>query len=380
MERLQVHLDEAALRANLATVRRLAGPTTPIMGVVKANAYGHGLIKTSELLVRHGVHHLAVADVEEACRLRDAGLAVPITILAPTSADAARAVVTGRLQASLSDLASARHLNRAAARYGSRAQVHVEIDTGLSRYGWSPTASGLAEIESLTRLGRLAVAGVFTHLSGGCPEELADQLRLFGNAYERVCAALGHRPVRHALASTALAACLRDHAPQTMIRPGALLYGVAPRCESVPAPAGLRPVLSLTSRVALLRSVPAGSAVGYEAAYRASRDALVALVPAGFGDGIPRQLAGIGRALVRTHEAPIIDVAMSHLAIDVTGIPGAGVGDIVTLIGSQGGHSIDVQEWASLTGAVNSDLLTGIAPTLPRAVSSAACAQGARSA
>ncbi|MFC5829500.1 alanine racemase [Nonomuraea insulae] len=374
MERLRVHLNEAALRDNLRTIRRLTGPEPAVMGVVKANAYGHGLITASKLLIRHGVQQLAVATLDEACHLRDAGLLLPITILAPTPADGAREVVARRLRASLSDLATAWDLHRAAVRHGQRVPVHIEIDTGLGRYGWPPAT---AEIERLAALDRLVVAGVYTHLNGSGHAELVDQLRVFEHAYARIVTALGHRPARHALASTALAAGLHDRTRWEIVRPGALLYGLAPRDKSVPAPAGLRPGLSLTSYIQLLRSLPAGASIGYGGAYRTSAPTLIAVVPAGFADGIPRQLAGTGRVLIRGHDAPIIgSVGMSHLTVDVTGIPQVTVGDTVTLIGG----SIDVQEWADLAGTVNTDVLTRIAPALPRTVIPTPHARGERSA
>ncbi|MEU4576071.1 alanine racemase [Nonomuraea sp. NPDC023979] len=381
MERLQIQLDETAVHANLATVRRLASPTTTIMGVVKANAYGHGLETASRLLIRHGVQELAVATIDEGCRLREAGIHVPVTLLAPVTAASAREVAARRLRPSLSCLAAARDLHRAA-RAGRRPlPVHIEIDTGLGRYGWPAMRTALAPLEQLAALDGLVVASVYTHLGGACRAALADQLRLFDHAYAQVAAVLGHRPRRHALASSAMSAGLCHPTATQLVRPGALLYGLAPCYGDIPSPRGLRPVLSATSHIAHLTELPAGASIGYGAARRLPEPARIAVVPAGFADGIPRQLADRGRVLIRGRYAPIVaTVGMTHLTIDVTDIPHASTGDTVTLIGAQGAAAIDVSEWARLTGTITSDVLTRLAPALPRAVTLMPNAQGALSA
>ncbi|MEV6984018.1 alanine racemase [Sphaerisporangium sp. NPDC051017] len=367
-ERIRVCLDEAAIRDNIRAVRHLSG-TAQVMGVVKANAYGHGLVPAARLLVHHGVHQLAVATPEEACVLREAGLRAPITVLSPTSASAMAELVARRVRPSLSTLAAARDLHRAAVRLGRRAPVHLEVDTGLGRYGWAPTPAGVAQIERLTMLDHLVVASVYTHLGGTCRDSLADGLQRFQRMYEKVVEVLGHRPARHALASSALAAGLHNDTPLEMVRPGALLYGLAPAYAAAPLGIGLRSVLSLTSHIAHVSEMPAGASIGYDATYRTLEPVVVAVVPAGFADGIPRVLAGAGRVLIHGCHAPIIGtVGMTHLTVDVTDIPQAALGDAVTLIGAQGVRAIDAQEWARLAGTINSDVLTRVAPTFPRTV------------
>ncbi|GAA3717049.1 hypothetical protein GCM10022224_098380 [Nonomuraea antimicrobica] len=169
-----------------------------------------------------------MATVQEACLLRDAGLRVPVSVLSPIPSAAAREVASRRLRPSLSCLAAARDLRRAARDLPGPVLAHVELDTGLGRYGWPLTPAGLDQLQQLAALDGLTVASVYTHLSGTSRAELAAQLALFEQGYAKVAAALGRRPRRHALASSALAAQLRHPATTQLVRPGALLYGLAP--------------------------------------------------------------------------------------------------------------------------------------------------------
>ncbi|MFJ2030469.1 alanine racemase [Streptosporangium sp. NPDC087985] len=367
--RLRVHLDEAAIRDNIQTVRRLITPATTVMGVVKANAYGHGLVLTARLLTRHGVQQLAVATTGEACALRDAGLQVPITVLSPPPSAVMVELAARGLRPSLSTLAAARDLHRAGVRLGRPVPVHLEIDTGLGRFGWAPTASSIAQITHLATLDHLVVSGIYTHLSSEHPDSCADQLRLFTWMYTKAAAALGYRPPRHVLASSGLAAGLHRRTRLEMVRPGALLYGLTPSYSRTASMLCLRPVLSLTSHIEHLTCVPSGTPIGYGATYRTTAPTVVAVVPAGFADGVPRQLAGSGRVLICGHYASVIGcVGMTHLTIDVTHIPQVVVGEAVILIGAHGERAIDAQEWARLAKTINSDVLTRIAPTISRTV------------
>ncbi|WP_433259362.1 alanine racemase (plasmid) [Streptosporangium sp. CA-135522] len=371
--RLRVHLDEAALRDNIQTVRRLLTPAATVMGVVKAHAYGHGLVLAARLLTRHGVQHLAVATTDEACTLRDAGLQVPITLLSPPAPAAMAELVARDLRPALSTLAAARDLHRIGVRRGRPVPVHLEIDTGLGRFGWAPTAASIAQITRLAALDHLVVCGIYTHLSSQDPDLCAHQLRLFTWVYAKAAAALGYRPPRHVLASSGLAAGLHRRTRLEMVRPGALLYGLPPSYSPPASPTAptldLRPVLSLTSRIEHLARLPSGTPIGYGATYRTAASTVVAVVPAGFADGVPRQLTGSGRVLICGHYAPVIGcVGMTHLTVDVTHIPQATVGETVILIGAHGERAIDAQEWARLATTINSDVLTRIAPAIARTV------------
>ncbi|MGW0592738.1 alanine racemase [Streptosporangium sp. NPDC002607] len=367
--RLSVHLDEAAVRDNIHTVRQLITPATVVIGVVKANAYGHGLIPAARLMTRHGVQQLAVSTTADACALHDAGIHVPIMVLSPAPPAAMVDLVARGLRPSLSTLAAARDLHKAGARLGRPVPVHLEFDTGLARFRWAATAASIDEITRVAALDHLVVCGVFTHLSSDQPEAYAEQLRLFDHMYARAVAALGYRPPRHVLASAGLATGLHDRTRLEMVRPGAVLYGLAPSYSREASALSLRPVLSVTSYVEHLACVPPGTPIGYGSTYRTTAPTVIAMVPAGFADGVPRQLADGGRMLICGCYAPVIGcVGMTHLTADVTHIPQVTVGTGVTLLGAQGGHAIDAQEWAALAQTINSDVLTRIAPVIPRTV------------
>ncbi|WP_189188200.1 alanine racemase [Streptomyces albiflavescens] len=365
-----MEISEAAVLANIASVRRLVDPATVLMGVVKADAYGHGLVSFSRLLVRHGVEQLAVAHAEEAFRLRDAGIDAPVLVLnhAPT-ADLPGLLRAGIRQAVYGE-AQARAVSRAARALGCPARIHVKVDTGLSRFGFS--SGNLAPLARIAALDNVVVEGFHTHLASA-EEDVADrQLSLFDDACRRATGLLGYRPTRHALASAAIAAGLHGRAPLEMVRPGILLCGLPPSytASDVPGDAGrFQPVLSMTSRIEQIRSVAAGTRIGYGAAHVTSAPATIAIVPVGFADGLPRALADSGRVIVARRYAPIVGpVGMGHLTLDVTGIPGVSTGDEVVLLGSDGHRRLGIQDWAAAAGTINTDVLVRLASAAPRVV------------
>ncbi|MGW0708595.1 alanine racemase [Streptomyces sp. NPDC002643] len=369
MNRLTLELSEEAVVGNLAAVRRLIDPGTVLMGVVKADAYGHGLVPFSRLLVRHGVRRLAVAHAEEAFRLRDAGINVPVLVLGAVPTGNLPDLIRADLRQTVYAESQARALSRAATVLGRPARVHVEFDTGLCRYGLDPADAGA--LHRIAALDNLVVEGLYTHLSGTAPEPVDRQLTRFAEACRSATAALGRRPLRHALASPGLAAGLHRRTAMEMVRPGILLYGLGPSHSPslLPDLPEFRPVLSMTSRIEQLRRVETGTRVGYDGAYTTPRPAVIATVPVGFADGLPKALGGTGRVLVGGMCAPIVgQVGMGHINVDVTEVPRAETGDEVVLLGDRAGHRLGVQDWADAAGTINTEVLVRLAPVAPRTV------------
>ena len=356
----------AAIAAHLAADaahNRAAGAGTPhapgIVAVVKANAYGHGAVPVARALERAGVSMLAVADVEEGVQLRQAGIRAPILVFGALSVSDASGVFEHDLTPTISSPAAGRSLARAAAARGRRLGYHLKIDTGLHRLGFRH--DNLARtLPELLASPALRMDAVHTHFATADEPEspLFEQQRRAFEAACRVVDDLGGGPrLRHAANSAAI---VRDSRVwYDLVRPGLLLYGLVP--PPLHAAMGLRPVMSLTSRVVAVKGVRTGESVGYGARFVAARPTTIAVVPAGYADGLDRRLEGRGTVLVRGRRAPIVGaVSMDMLTVDVTDVVAVEPGDEVVLLGRQGDEpwqTIDAREMAGWIGTIPYEVL-----------------------
>jgi alanine racemase len=366
-------IDLAALRHNLLEVRRLAG-SRDVIAVVKADAYGHGAVAVSRALAAEGVTRFGVALVEEARTLRDAGIRGEVLVLGGFTGDQASEIVDLGVTATIFHPAHAAALSDAARRAGRVAPVHAKIDTGMGRLGF-PVDEAPDAIASLTRLPGLRLDGVMTHFADA---DLADPAfaREQMARFDRVMAALHARgivvPLRHAANSAAVMAVSRDGvvgleaALYDAVRPGIMLYGCRPGPAVGPA-VDLRPVLSLTTCIGLLKRVPSGTPISYGRTFVTRRPSLIAVLPIGYADGYPRALSNVGAVLVRGRRAPVAGrVCMDLTMVDVTEVPGVAEGDEVVVIGVQGDASMSAEDVAAAAGTIAYELLCGIGPRVPR--------------
>jgi alanine racemase len=365
-------VDLGALRANfrhllefLAHEPRPAGTAPPgVIAVVKANAYGHGAGQVARALEDAGADVVACADLEEGAALRAAGLRARILVFGALSVSDLDAVFDCRLTPTISTPGSARALQTAAARHHQRVGCHLKIDTGMNRLGFRfdnlrntlPEVLGSANLE---------LEAVYTHFATADDPEsplFDEQRRRFEQAARDVEALAGRRLSRHAANSAALLRDSRvwlDH-----VRPGLLLYGAVPPPLSSTIP--LQPVISLVSRVVAVKGMRAGEATGYGARFVAGRPTTIAIVPAGYADGLDVRLAGRGAVLIRGHRAPVVgSVCMDMLVADVTGLE-VSPGDEVVIIGPQGGDRIDVREMAAAVGTIPWEILCRIGSRIER--------------
>jgi len=339
-----------------------AGPV--LAGVVKANAYGHGAVEAARTLVDAGAAMLACADIEEALELREAGLTAPILVFGPFSLGDLDAIFDASLTPTISTPTAARRLQDAAARRGVRLRYHLGIDTGMHRLGLRHDNLSRTTPELLASP-NLEIEGVYTHFASADEpgsDLFARQQRNF-EAADRALAALGARGyVRHAANSGAL---LAD--PSTwfdLVRPGLLVYGVAP--PAFEGRVAVRPVMSLRSRVAAVKGVRSGESIGYGGRFVARRPTTMAIVPAGYADGLDTRLEGRGAVLVRGRRAPIVGaVSMDMIALDVTGM-GVEPGDEVVITGRQGEDEITVGEMAGWVGTIPYELLCRVGNRVER--------------
>jgi alanine racemase len=361
-------IDLAALTANYRAlvnfIAREAVPPPGLIAVVKANAYGHGSVPVAAALEAAGASMLACADIEEAVTLREAGIRVPILVFGALSVSDVSAVFTHDLTPTVSSPAAARTLAAAAAARGVRLRCHLEIDTGLNRLGFR--FDNLARtLPAVLASPHLEIVAVYTHFASADDpaSPLFDlQRRRFLDALTEL-RRLGAPPVaRHAANSAAL---LRDRRVWfDYVRPGLLLYGVVPPPLATTLP--LQPVMRLTSRVVAVKGVRAGESIGYGGHFVAPHPMSIAVVPAGYADGLDRRLAGRGHVLVRGRRAPIVGaVSMDMLTIDVTGTAVA-PGDEVILLGEQEGERIDAREMAAVIDTLPYEVLCRIGSRIER--------------
>ena len=351
-----------AIRAFMAARRGTAAPA--LMGVVKANAYGHGAVQSARTLVDAGAALLGCADIEEGVELREAGLTVPILVFGPFSLGDLDAVVDAGLTPTVSTPGAASRLQDAAARRGVRLAYHLGIDTGMHRLGLRHDDLSRT-MPAVLAAPNLDLAGVYTHFAtADTPgdELFARQCRNF-EAARRTLAALGvKRSVTHAANSGALLA-----EPATwfdLVRPGLLMYGVAP--EAFAGRIEVKPVMSVQSRVAAVKGVRVGESIGYGGRFIARRPTTMAVVPAGYADGLDTRLEGRGFVLVHGRRVPIVGaVSMDVLTVDVTGLP-VEPGDEVVITGRQGGEEITVGEMARWVGAIPYELLCRVGARVTR--------------
>lgn len=357
-----------AIAANVAALRVLldeADRTPGIIGVVKANAYGHGAIAVAETLQRAGVDILACADIEEGIELRQAGITKPVLVFGAMSLSDLDGIFDFNLTPTVSTPTAATAIEDAGARRGVEVGCHLKIDTGMNRLGFRHDNLDRT-MPAIAASRHMRVDAVFTHFA--CADD--PESRSFEDQrvrFEHALAVLdrhGIRPkIRHAANS---AATLRDRRTwYDFVRPGLLLYGIVPPPLGSTLP--FQPALSLTSRIVGVKGLRPGEGVGYGLRYTPEQPRHVAVVPAGYADGVDTRLANKGFALVRGHRAPIVgSVCMDMIMLDVTGI-GVETGDEVVLIGRQGDEEISAREVAATIGTIPWEVICRLGSRIARA-------------
>ena len=365
------HVDLHALQENYRSIAAyLARNATPgrrppgIIAVVKANAYGHGAGEVGRALEAAGARMLACADIEEGVALREAGARVPILIFGALSVSDLEGLFEYELTPTCSTPAAGKALEGAAARHGRRLRYHLKIDTGLNRLGFRHDNLERT-LPDLFASRHLECAAVYTHFATADDpvHPLFEEQRARFEASRQRVAAMGVSPgLVHAANSAAL---LRESATWfDVVRPGLLLYGVAPAAFA--SRLSLRPVLSLRSRVVAVKNVRAGEGVGYGWRFVADAPRRIATVPAGYADGLDTRLSVRGRVLVGGRRVPIVGaVSMDMLAIDASSDP-VYPGDEVVFLGEQGNERITVAEMATAIGSIPYEVLCRLGSRIER--------------
>lgn len=364
---LDVDLD--AIDHNVRAIARLVGPDTRICAVVKAEAYGLGAVEVARAALEAGAERLAVARVDEAIRLRQAGICAPILLIAGFVHSECEAIVRHDITATVVQARDGLALARAAGRLGRVVTVHLKVDTGLTRFGSLPS-----EVPSLVRLLRslptIRVEGLYSHFASADDEdrdftnEQMRRLHQIIEAVERLDDDGWRPPIVHAANS---AATLREPTSWLhMVRVGIALSGHYPSAH-VPRDIGLRPAVALRARLLAVKDVPAGTSIGYNRTFVADRQLRVGLVPLGYADGVPRSHSNRAVALVAGSRLPVVGrVSMDQCVVDLTENPWATPGNVVTLFGRDALRELTLDEYASWSDTIVHEALCRIGPRVPR--------------
>lgn len=359
-------VDLSALVHNLREVRRLVGERK-IMAVVKANAYGHGMIPVARALLAAGADWFGVARVVEALELRSKAITAPVLVLGYVDPAECPALAAAGVHVTVYDRPSAEVFSRAVQREGKTLQVHIKVDTGMGRLGFPCSDSGIKEALTVANLTGIKVTGLFTHFAcADDPDETPVRLQIerflnFARRLEREGLTV---PCKHAANSAAIMRLPESHFD--MVRPGIMLYGLHPS----PVTAGLadlRPVMSLKARVAQVKRVAAGFPVSYGWTYKTGSPAVLATVTVGYADGYSRLLSDRGEVLISGKRAPVVGrVCMDHIIVDATEVESVAPGDEVVLFGCQGGAFLPVEEIAEKVGTINYEVVCAVGARVPR--------------
>ena len=368
--RTWAEIDLDALAHNYRLLRGQA-PEARFLGLVKANAYGHGAVPVAKKLEALGADMLAVACLDEAIELRQAGIVIPILCLGQTPPELAPELLEYDITQTVGDLETGAALSAAAVAAGKTLTIHVKVDTGMGRLGFvyyedddeAALERAGKEIESLCALPGLEPEGIFTHFANADGSEAYTKNQcariydVFGELWER---GLHQFKIYHCAASAAVLNYSWTKVYMNMIRPGIALYGYVPD-PSVKDP-GLKPVMTVKSRIAAVRDLPAGAKISYGCTATLERDSQIAVLPMGYGDGYPRVLSNQMDMLIRGIPCPIVGrICMDMCMVDVTGLEDVQPGEAAVVYGPK-----LTQRAAKLAGTIPYELLCQLTPRIPR--------------
>lgn len=363
----EINLD--AILHNMEQMRGLLKEDTKIMGVIKTDGYGHGAVPIGrELEKLEYTWGYATATVEEAEILRRNGLKKPILILGATFPEQYQAIADLELRANVYSSRQAEQMEEEAAKMNKNMMVHVKIDTGLSRLGFQVTEKAADEIARISKMPHIIMEGIFTHFakSDARDKNMANQQL---ESFAKMKQMLEERNVEIPMIHCSNSAAIIDmpEANMNVVRAGISLYGMWPSDEVKKENINLAPVLSLKSCIVFLKELEKGRVISYGATYETSKKQRIATIPVGYGDGYPRSLSNKGYVLIHGKKAPICGrICMDQFMVDVTDIPEAKEGDIVTLVGKDHGAEITMEDIGDLSGRFNYEFACDLGKRIPR--------------
>jgi len=363
----EINLDNIA--HNVREIRRITNKRSEIMGVVKADAYGHGVMGVVKTLLDNGVTRLAVSMLDEAIQLRNYGIDVPILVLSYTDPVRAEEIVLNNVTQTVFSHDLARALSDAAVKLNRNVKIHIKIDTGMTRVGFMPGYSAVKNVVEISKLPGIIIEGLFTHFASADEKDRSYTNMQF-ERFMSICNELGrigvHIPVKHVCNSAGVMEYPEMHLD--MVRPGIIMYGLYPSDEVDKTKIDLKPAMTLKANVVLVKDVEKDTCISYGRIFKTSRESRIATIPIGYADGYTRLLSNKGRILINGEYSPVVGrICMDQCMVDVTDLKSeVRVGDEAVIFGKQGENEITVEEVAANMGTINYEVICIIGKRIPR--------------
>ena len=355
---------------NIKQIKDKVGPGKKITGIIKADAYGHGAIKVATVLRANGIESFGVATLSEAVRLRKAGFILEeIIVLGLTPDPYIDTIIEYRLTPVVCDYENAEAISRAAAKANIIINGYLAIDTGMGRIGYdTDNSSSIDDIRMIMNLPNFRIAGLFSHFAAADSLDktyTTVQEQRFMVFYKKLLNAGIPIPCRTLANSAAIMEVASSH--YEMVRPGIIMYGCYPSAEVDRSQIDLRPVMSIKANIVQLKKVPAGNSISYGRKFTTRQDSLIATIPIGYSDGLPRPYSTKGKVIVNGVFAPIAGtICMDQCMIDVTHVPYPRLSDEVTIMGKDGIYEISAEDIAKATKTINYEVLCAFGQRLPK--------------
>ena len=367
-ERVLAIIDLDAIAYNMTNIKSKVGKETGIIGIIKADAYGHGSVEISKVILENGADWLAVAVVDEGINLRKNGIAASILLLGYTPELRLEDVVNNGFIQTVYTYKTAKKLSDVAVRLGKTAVIHIKIDTGMGRIGYRVNEASADEIVKISELPNIEVNGMFTHFSTADEKDKDYTLNQY-KKFVQMDALLRERgleiPIKHAANSAAIMDF--DNMMFNMVRPGIILYGAYPSEEVDKDNLSIKPAMSVKTHVSYVKEVNEGDYISYGRKYQAVGKRIIATIPVGYADGFIRAYSNGGKVLIKGECAPIVGrICMDQFMVDVTDIKDVQINDEVVLIGKQGNKEITVDFIASILDTINYEVFCTLSKRVPR--------------
>lgn len=369
LNRAWAEIDLDAIAHNVREIKGLTGEKVELMGVVKADAYGHGVQEVVRTLLGSGVSQLAVSTLDEAIQIRQLGIGVPILILSCTDPGRADEIVLNDITQTIYSFKLAQAMSEASARLNRSARIHIKTDTGMSRIGYLPGCNAVKEIIEIARLPGIITEGLFTHFASADEHERDYTLMQFDrymNLVNELKKAGLHIPVRHVCNSAGILQYPEMHLD--LVRPGIILYGLYPSNDVDKGNICLKPAMTLKANVIMIKDVEADTCISYGRTFRTARKSRIATISIGYADGYSRLLSNKGRIILDGEYAPVVGrICMDQCMVDVSNLKNeVHVGDEAVIFGCQKGASIGADEVASEIGTIGYEVVCNIGKRIPR--------------
>ncbi|MBN1903006.1 alanine racemase [Candidatus Sumerlaeota bacterium] len=356
----------SAVRDNIKAIREKIGQDCRVMAVVKADAYGHGMIPVAKSALEAGAAWLGIATVDEAVSLRESGFRAPVLLLGPSFPEDAETLVSHDISVALGAFDVARALGKAGLKLHKKALVHLKVDTGMGRFGfwWKDLASRLSDLKKIRGI---HLQGCFTHFA---VSDIADfsYTRWQISNFRQFLAAAQKEKVSFDIVHAANSGAILQHPDSwfDLVRAGVMIYGMLPDKETTPS-ISIKPVMTLKTKLVQIHERPKGRFLSYGCAFQTRRKSRIGILPIGYGDGFSRRLSNRGEVIIRGCRAPIVGrVCMDQVLVDVTDIPAASIGDDVLLWGQNGNDTLKVEEVASWMDTITYEVTCALGKRVPR--------------